>query len=232
MLSRSSGNRACTLTSLALGLLVSPGSAEFPTSPLYPTSNARSQSDEALTFRNLFNGKDLSGWISPDDASLFRVEAGEIIGQTREGQLKKNEFLVTAQTFSNFVLKARVKIESGNSGIQIRSTRRDNGAVAGPQIDIADEYWGVLYDEGGSRGIIERFDPDKIRSIARVGDWNDLLIRVEGDRLQVTFNGIRIIDRKDSLFPHEGVIGLQVHAGPPMTVRFKELQIAELGPKS
>src|SRR6516225_1202994 len=49
---------------------------------------------EAEQFQPLFNGKDLSGWVTPEDKSLFTVEDGEIIGRTK-GDLEKNEFLAT-----------------------------------------------------------------------------------------------------------------------------------------
>jgi hypothetical protein len=179
-------------------------------------------------FKPVGNGKDLSGWTTPDDATLFSIEGGEIVGRTKEGQLKKNEFLVLPGTYGDFELRGKVKILGGNSGIQVRSKRSPNGAVAGPQVDIADEYWGVLYDEGGSRGIIERFDPEKIKSIARKGEWNEIVVTMKGKHLKAVLNGTTIIDREDPLFPGEGVIGLQVHAGPPMEVRFKDLEIREL----
>lgn len=179
-------------------------------------------------FRPLFNGKDLTGWILPEDATLFSVVDGQIVGKTQEGQLKKNEFLVTDRSYKNFVLRGRVKILGGNSGFQVRSKRADNGAVAGPQVDVADGFFGVLYDEGGSRGIIERFDPDRAAHLARKGDWNDFEITLKGDHLKAVLNGTTIIDREDPLFPKDGVIALQVHAGPPMEVRFKDLSIKEL----
>src|SRR5262249_10400252 len=97
-------------------------------------------------FTPLFNGKDLTGWASPDDKTIFSVENGEIIGRTKEGQLKKNEFLATEKPFGDFVLKAKVKVISGNSGIQFRSAREANGRVTGPQADAADEWWGLLYE--------------------------------------------------------------------------------------
>jgi hypothetical protein len=102
-------------------------------------------------FRPLFNGKNLDGWRTPDDGKIFFVENGEIVGKTAQGQLKKNEFLVTDRPYRNFVLHAKVKILSGNSGIQFHSNRAIDGAVAGPQVDIADGFWGVLYDERGAR---------------------------------------------------------------------------------
>src|SRR5258708_37242443 len=110
-------------------------------------------------FKPLFNGKDLSGWVTPDDKSLFTVENGEIVGRTK-GDLKKNEFLVTDKPYANFVLKAKVKLRNGNSGIQFRSERAKDGAVAGPQADVADGYWGLLYEER-RRGILERYDEKK-----------------------------------------------------------------------
>jgi hypothetical protein len=174
-------------------------------------------------FKPLFNGKDLSGWVTPDDKTLFSVEDGEIVGRTK-GDLKKNEFLVTDKPYGDFVLKAKVKIRNGNSGIQIRSKRADNGAVSGPQADVADGYWGLLYEERG-RGILERFDKEKAEALVKKNDWNDFVIAVKGDHLTIDLNGTRVIDRTDPKFDKSGIIALQVHVGPPMEVRYKDLEI-------
>ncbi len=103
----------------------------------------------------LFNGKDLSGWVTPADKAIFSVEGGEIVGRT-QGNLKKNEFLVTEKPYRDFVFKAKVKFKNGNSGIQFRSKRAADGAVSGPQADVADGYWGLLYEERG-RGPLQRY---------------------------------------------------------------------------
>jgi hypothetical protein len=179
-------------------------------------------------FKPLFNGTDFSGWITPDDSSIFTVENGEIVGKTKAGQLQKNEFLVTNRDYQNFTLKAKVKVLGGNSGIQFRSRRAADGAVSGPQADAADGYWGVLYDERGTRGIIERYDPKKAEALAKKADWNDMEVTVQGNHLTVVLNGTKIIDREDDKFSKTGVIALQVHAGPPMEVRFKDLSIKSL----
>ena len=99
---------------------------------------------ESGQFHPLFNGKDLSGWLTPEDKSLFTVENGEIVGRTKE-LLKKNEFLATEKSYGDFVLKAKVKIRNGNSGIQFRSKRNAKGVVSGPQADVANGFWGLLY---------------------------------------------------------------------------------------
>ena len=178
-------------------------------------------------FKPLFNGKDLAGWVTPDDKELFRVEDGQIVGRSKEGQLKKNEFLATDKPYGDFILKAKVKYINGNSGIQFRSKRSDDGAVSGPQADIADGWWGLLYEERG-RGILERYPEDKANALVKKGDWNEFVITAKGDHATIDFNGTRILDRTDPKFDKSGIIALQLHAGPPMEVRFKDIAIKVL----
>ncbi len=183
---------------------------------------------ESKEFHSLFNGKDLSGWVTPEDKSLFTVEDGEIVGRT-QGDLKKNEFLATGKTYGDFVLKAKVKIRNGNSGIQFRSKRTEEGVVSGPQADVAEGFWGLLYEERG-RGILERYPEDKAKELVKNNDWNEFVITAKGDHVTIDLNGTRVIDRTDSKFDKEGIIALQVHVGPAMEVRYKDIEIQELAP--
>jgi hypothetical protein len=209
----------------AMWLLIVVGSIMLAT--VGPTSQVSAQ--EPGKFRPLFNGKDLSGWLTPEDKSLFTVEDGEIVGRTKE-RLKKNEFLATDRSFGDFVLKVKVKYKNGNSGIQFRSKRTDDGIVSGPQADIADGYWGLLYEERG-RGILERYPEDKANALVKRNDWNEFQITAQGQRVTIEFNGTRIIDRDDPKFDKEGIIALQIHVWPePMEVRFKDIEIKELSP--
>ncbi len=178
-------------------------------------------------FTPLFNGKDLSGWVQPDDKGIFSVKDGEIVGKTGAGQLKKNEFLVTEKSYGDFILKAKVKVLSGNSGIQFRSEREPNGKVNGPQADAAEGYWGLFYEEN-RRGILERYDEAKAKALARSGDWNDFVITAKGDHVTIEINGTKVIDRTDPKFDKTGIIALQTHAGPPMEVHFKDISIKPL----
>lgn len=179
-------------------------------------------------FTPLFNGKDLTGWIQPaeDSGSRFTVEEGAIVGRTN-GKLKKNEFLATEKSYGDFVLKAKVKFKNGNSGIQFRSEREKNGRVTGPQCDVADGYWGLLYEEG-RRGILEQFDKAKAAELVKKGDWNDFTIEAKGKHVVIHLNGTKIIDRTDEKFDAKGIIALQTHVGPAMIVWYKDLEIKEL----
>jgi Domain of Unknown Function (DUF1080) len=202
------------------------GLSFFGLAPVRPSALARG--DEPTQFRSLFNGKDLSGWVTPEDKSLFAVEDGEIVGRTK-GDLKKNEFLVTEKPYGDFVLKAKVKIRNGNSGIQFRSKRADDGVVSGPQADVAEGYWGLLYEEKG-RGILERYPEEKAKEIVKKDDWNAFVITAKGQHVTIELNGTTVIDREDPKFDKEGIIALQVHVGEAMEVRYKDIEIKELKP--
>ena len=56
-------------------------------------------------------------------------------------------------------------------------------------------------------------------------DWNEFVITAKGDHVTIDLNGTRVIDRTDPMFAKEGIIALQVHVGPPMEVRYKDIQI-------
>jgi hypothetical protein len=213
--------RAVTLVLFLLGAV---GLAAVGPTPL-------ASGQEPGRFRPLFNGKDLSGWVTPLDKSLFTVENGEIVGRTKE-LLKKNEFLATDRPYGDFVLKVKVKFRNGNSGIQFRSKRKDDGVVSGPQADVADGYWGLLYEERG-RGILERYPEDKADALVKKNDWNEFVIAAKGSHVTIDLNGTRIIDRADPKFDKEGIIALQIHVWKePMEVRFKDIEIKELAPSS
>ena len=178
-------------------------------------------------FVKLFNGKDLEGWVKPDSSDCsFSVEGGAIVGRTN-GKLKKNEFLCTPKPYGNFILNARVKIRNGNSGIQFRSARADDGAVSGPQADVADRYWGLLYEER-RRGILERYPKEEAEKLVKKNDWNDFRIEAKGKHVRIFINGTKVIDRNDEKFDDKGIIALQVHVGPAMEVSYKDIEIKEL----
>jgi hypothetical protein len=212
--------RSPHLTAAFVAFLSVPGLSATPTP-------SRVLGQEPGRFHPLFNGKDLTGWVTPADKSLFTVEDGEIVGRTTKERLKKNEFLATEKPYGDFVLKAKVKIRNGNSGIQFRSRRTAEGVVSGPQADVSDEYWGLLYEERG-RGFLDD-QRAKAKPLVKKGDWNEFVITAKGDHVTIDFNGTRIIDRTDPKMDKEGIIALQVHVWPePMEVRFKDLEIAEL----
>lgn len=218
--------------------------------------------------KNLFNGKDLTGWEG--NADLWSVKDGVIRGETKpdaenpkKSSLKHNTFLVWKGTVRDFELKAKFRITSdaGNSGIQYRSKRLEDGVqgpiVSGYQADFeaGPTYSGITYEERGrgilaKRGekVVVRSNPDdpkkpKIEVMGSVGnskeiqdtikskDWNDYRIVAKGNHLQQFINGkqtVDVTDEDDQKRAMEGILALQIHAGPPMVVEFKDLVLEEL----
>jgi Domain of Unknown Function (DUF1080) len=201
-----------------------------------------------------FNGKDLKGWTG--NPTFWSVKDGAITGQTtKEKPTKGNTFLIyTNALVDDFELHATYKIIGGNSGIQYRSKviNSNSWVVGGYQGDFeaGKTYSGILYEEQG-RGILAKRgekvvikeDTGKPEVVGSLGksddiqakikneDWNEYVIIAKGNHLQHFINGtqtIDCIDEQKSKAAKSGILALQLHAGPPMTVQFKDIKIKPL----
>ena len=179
-------------------------------------------------FKPLFNGKNLDGWDG--DPRLWKAQDGMIIGSTEGTPLEYNSFLMTKQTYANFILKAQAKLRNHNSGIQFRSEEVPGlrWAVRGYQADMAENnYWGCIYEERGKRGVMVNGWKDKAEKVVKLKDWNDLELLCDGDHINLKVNGLETADLHDSL-KLDGIIALQLHKGPPMQVYFRNMEIKVL----
>jgi putative heme-binding domain-containing protein len=169
--------------------------------------------------KDLFNRKDLAGWVG--DPKLWRVEDGEIVGQTTG--LARNEFLRSEMVAGDFRLTLKVKLTPNreNSGIQFRSEPLPGGEVKGPQADVGAGWWGKLYEEHG-RGIL--WDQSGDRHV-KADDWNAYEIQATGSRVRTWINGQLCVDIDDPKMSRRGIFALQLHAGGAMEVRFKDLRL-------
>lgn len=199
-------------------------------------------------FKPIFNGKDLTGWSGEE--KLWRVEDGVIVAETTaENPTSGNTFLIwTEKEPADFELKLRYKIltDQANSGVQVRSEKVSDYVMKGYQPDIADVDWitGINYEEKG-RGILARrgekvtFDSEGNKETERFAeeaellkeinakDWNEYHIICQGNTLTAKINGKmmhQIVDDSPQA-KKKGLIGLQLHAGPPMTLHFKDIRI-------
>jgi hypothetical protein len=141
----------------------------------------------------------------------------------------------------------------GNSGIQYRSKHlvdhKDNKwVVAGYQAEVASEpkSAGFLYHEKGRASLcrvgdkVEIGDDGKPKVVGSLGDrdeiaknykmkdWNDYVIICKGNHVQQYLNGIQTVDVVDNDPKGQllsGIIALQIHAGKPMVVEFKDIRV-------
>jgi type 1 glutamine amidotransferase len=202
-------------------------------------------------FQLLFNGKDLGGWDG--DPRFWRVEEGAITGQTtKENPTKGNTFIIwRGGTLEDFELRIKFRIDGGNSGVQYRSKVVDGWVIGGYQADIdaTGRFTGILYEERG-RGILAQrgkkvvidesgkreevgttVDEKEILDAVKQDGWNEYVIVAKGNRLVQILNGKRTVDVTDneaSRRSMSGLLALQLHAGPPMKVQFKDIRLKRL----
>ncbi len=181
----------------------------------------------------LFDGNSLAGWHLIGDAS-FSADDRSILAQTSTG--KSNSFLVTNESYGDFLLTLELKNEQpGNSGIQIRSRvvgeEPKSSYASGYQIEVdpsARAWSGGLYEERG-RGWLQNLEQNEAgRKAFRPGEWNRYRIECVGPWIRAWVNDIPTADALDpeSL---DGIIGLQVHAGQDTKVRFRNFQMHLFG---
>lgn len=161
-------------------------------------------------------------------------------------------------TTKDFELRLSYRIVNGNSGIQYRSkvfSQGDWGPIVGgyqADFEAGKNYSGILYEERGrgilakrgERTVVKNADgKSKVEVTGSVGkseeiqasikneEWNDYVVIAKGNHLQHFINGKQTVDVTDEggdKAAKEGILALQIHVGPPMTVQFKNLRIKEL----
>jgi hypothetical protein len=195
------------------------------------------------------------------DPKFWRAENGTIVGEsTTDKVVGPNTFLIwRGGTPGDFELKAEIRMNATNSGIQYRSKMLapnegggDNPGHAwrlgGYQMDMdfANMYPGILYEEAGRGFLAER---GKITYIAadgtkntigqlesaealaatfKPGDWNQFHLIARGNTLIHIINGhVTAVCIDDDLKNRSmaGLIGFQLHVGPPMKLELKNVAI-------
>ena len=208
------------------------------------------QSEEAADagFVSMFNGEDLEGWDGRPGS--WRVEDGAIIGECGgdDDPCATHYLFWTVAEPGDFIMRFEYKLsgEGSNSGVQIRSERRGDYDVWGYQADFDESgQWNgclfqhdrggvvmrgyrALINEDGSREEYQFADPDALLEGIRDEDWNSYEIVAVGPYIQLKINDVlmtEVIDRDEDMSREDGVIGLQLHMGPPMQVHFRDLKI-------
>ncbi len=192
----------------------------------------------------IFDGKTLAGWTGEEGLwTVAEIDGVPAIVGTSQG-LDHNTFLTTDRVFGDFDLTFEMKLSpnAANSGVQFRSERflkeAEEGQTPGPdsemrgyQADAGATWWGKLYEEN-ARGMLypAKNKPEQTSAEAEVkpNDWNVYRIRAEGDRVRTWLNGTPSVDLVDPKGRKEGVIGLQMHSGGPLTVKWRRFVMRTL----
>lgn len=174
----------------------------------------------------LFNGKNLDGWIIYGTEKWY-VEKSELVCES--GPDKQYGYLGTEKNFDDFILTLEFKQENnGNSGVFFRSTV-DGTKVRGWQAEVAPPgfHSGGIYESYGRGWLIK---PDSSKdSVVKMGEWNDMKIKVFGNEVTTWINNDEMIKINDSIIGKGvGGIALQIHDGGGIKVRWKNITIKKL----
>jgi putative membrane-bound dehydrogenase-like protein len=169
---------------------------------------------------SFFNGHDLAGWTGAP--RLWSVEIGQIVG--RSPGIGSNTFLLSDLAAENFRLSLDVKLvnDEGNSGVQFRSEPLNGfNEMRGYQADIGTGWWGKLYEENG-RAILSNKSGEPY---LKKGDWNHYEIDADGSHIRTWLNDNPCVDINDTAGKSRGQFALQLHAGGPTEVRFRNIKL-------
>ena len=234
---------------LSVLLLISAGvAAQQPR--VFPVPAA----DDDAGFVRIFDGKTLSGWEG--DPKYWRVEDGVLVGEvTPETILKQNSFIIwRGGVTRDFELKVEYRVSAlGNSGVNYRSVEVPGQpwALKGYQADIEgqDRWTGQVYEERGRtflamRGQITRVQPGRtpeiigsvgdgpaLQALVKKEDWNTYHLIARGNVLVHLLNGhvmSQVVDDDNAARRMEGLLGVQVHVGPPMKIEYRNFRLKTL----
>ena len=216
---------------------------------------------EPAGMQSLFDGSSLEGWDGDPRLWSVRdgVIHGETTEEN--ATKGNTFLIWQGGDLGDFELRLSFRCTAdNNSGIQYRSQHITEGSprnawvVRGYQHEVRNEedfpnVPSFIYDEGGKRGRIcmvgeravgkadgkevigELIDQEAFRELMKVDDWNDVIIRGEGNHIQHYLNGRLVLDFTDEdpdrALP-SGVLALQLHAGRPMWAEYRDIRLAKL----
>jgi hypothetical protein len=162
----------------------------------------------------LFDGSNLDQWMTIGNAN-WKLAGGIVEANAGNG------FLVSKSTYVDFEVTAEFWVdEPANSGVYVRCTNTTEITASNAyEVNVYDTRPDQTYATGSIVDVAKPSQPMKAAN-----KWNTFLIRVQGTHIEVTLNGIKTVDVRDTKFAR-GRIALQAAAG---TVRFRSVRVRPL----
>lgn len=222
--------RFMTTIILMLGVCVTAMQSTLYSFPLsFPCSGVGT--GEENRWNELFNGKDLTGWTQLGGGTA-RVEKGVLIlehdPQRRPGYLVAD--LPPVRDFEAIVV---CRVPTGDSGFFFRGKRHPLHATEfmGPQVQLNQQPGrglGGIFELHGRCWVCK----PEAAPLVKAGEWLTCAVTAQGPRLQVTINGVRVVDvtdaGADNHFQGAGRFALQIHGGGYCRAEFRRLAFRRL----
>lgn len=195
------------------------------------TSYCTAVAQEEDGFTDLYNGKDLTGfvtkgnWVPQDDGVLAIIPR-----EGEKGWQRYGAYLYTEKMYENFSCDFEYKHEKGgNSGFFFRIADIKDPVKMGCEVQILDSYGKEKLGHHDCGGVIKTVGPSK-NACKPAGEWNRMIVTIKDNQMTVNLNGQEIVDLdlsksaiKDR--PAKGYLAWQDH-GVPMW--FRNFRIKQL----
>ena len=138
---------------------------------------AEDPADSEEGWEALFNGEDLSGWLTGDN-NKFVVEGGELTvkRENPDGQEHNLDYLWTEERYGDFILELEVKvIEGTNSGVFFRTDDIMDPVYTGLEIQVTNSYDLPYTSATRSAGAVYDLKAPSTNAISPAGEWLSLI---------------------------------------------------------
>jgi hypothetical protein len=214
--------------------------------------------DDHAGFQSIFDGKSLKGWDGDPSfwRTENGVIVGQSTEQNPIKQ--NTFLIWRGGEPADFELKVEFRVDATNSGVQFRSIQLPPGPDIGKwvmkgyqaDIDFANQFTGQIYEErgrgflamrgqavyvpdGGRPKVIGNLQksPDELKAIIKVNDWNQVHLIARGNTIIQILNGAVtsiVVDDDSTNRALGGLLGFQLHVGPPMKAEFRNIWLKRL----
>lgn len=178
---------------------------------------------------SLFDGLSLEGWVCDplEQAGDWKAMDGELLGENPGEQAS---IIWTNQEFRDFEIELEYMTltDDYDSGLFIRGLTHQVqiGISRSLQKDMTACIYAPEDEQGSYPG-----QTDKVTEFHKVGEWNHLKVIAKGKQIQTFLNGEPMVDYTGKVLVDEGPIGLQLHGGVHMSVKFRNIELRELQPE-
>jgi hypothetical protein len=178
---------------------------------------------------SLFDGKSLEGWTCDpvEQAGDWKAVDGVLLG---ENPGEKASIIWTTSDYRDFEVECEYMTLSDDydTGIFIRGLTHQ--VQIGISRSLQKDMTACIYAPEDELGAYPG-QTDKVTEIHKPGEWNHLKVIATGKRIQTFLNGEAMVDYTGKVLVDEGPIGLQLHGGVHMAVKFRNIKVRELEPE-
>lgn len=168
----------------------------------------------------IFNGKDLTGWKTPNPNPWWKVVDGILVGES--DPTLKGSMLYTEKSYKDVLFETEVRFPDDiDSGVMMR--KPEIQFQIGVSRSLKKDMTCSVYARGKYTGIAEGVD-----KLLKLNDWNTMRIKAQGSKYTVWLNGEQVLEYEDPAFPAAAPIGLQIHSNVKMKVEFRNIKAREL----